>query len=64
MRALPQRHCRISIAVTQTCVQALSLLSAHNTVHTFPLPVIAQKLISDLTSLKSYQHQNAGFGLT
>jgi len=33
MRALPQRHCRISIAVTQTCLQALSLLSAHNTLH-------------------------------
>ena len=35
IRALPLylRYCRISIAETQTCLQALSQLSAHNTLH-------------------------------
>jgi len=31
IRALPRRHCRISIAEMQTCPQALSLLCACNT---------------------------------
>ena len=30
---LSRRHCRISIAETQTCLQALSLLSGYNTLH-------------------------------
>ena len=30
---LPRCHCRISIVETQTCLQALSLLSAYNTLH-------------------------------
>jgi len=36
IRALPlsRYHCRISIAETQTCLQALSLLGAYNTIHT------------------------------
>jgi len=34
IRALLRRHCRISVAGTQTCVQASSLLSACNTLHT------------------------------
>jgi len=62
-RALPCCHCRISIAKTHTCLQPLSLLSAHKftftthfTVHAFS--AITQQNISNLVSLKSYQHQN------
>jgi len=43
---LPRRLCRASIAETQTCLQALSLLTAYNTLglQSAPLiPVIAQK---------------------
>ena len=37
--ALPfrRRHCHISIAETQTCLKALSLLSSYYTVHAFPV---------------------------
>jgi len=42
---LPRHNCRISIAVTQTCLQALSIITAYNTVHISALtfPVIALK---------------------
>jgi len=64
MRAfpLPRRHCRMSFVKTQTRLQALSLLSAYNTLDSAHISSdYAKKLISKLSFLEYYEHQNAGF---
>jgi len=53
-------HCRIFIAKTQTCLQALSLVSAYNTLHSAQrthFQLLRKKCILNLASLKFYQNQ-------
>jgi len=66
---LPRRLCRVSIAETQTCLQALSLLTAHNTLglqSAPPFPVITKKKYFEsriLHILLTSEIQNADVGL-
>jgi len=55
--------CRISVAETQTCLQAVCLLSAYYTLRSAHISRDYAKNISNPASLKSYQRQKAGIGL-